>query len=138
MKQLAVLICISHIFFPSKKKNKELRGAFEGFWLFDQMLNGNNSELNLRPGNVILNGSNNKNQYTGIWISENRDESGFTWSINENGSVFTIKPEQTAVKNQATDSLDSYKGSYKIQSLNDTYVILQKAKMIIKFKRYTN
>ncbi|MGV3631761.1 MAG: hypothetical protein ACO1O6_11180 [Bacteroidota bacterium] len=139
MNQLAVLMCITHIFFPSeRRKNKDVYNAIEGTWLFDQMLKGaGGADPGSLPGNIVLNSSAHKKKGIGIWISKNRDEANFTWSISEKGSVLTLSPELSpAIQNQAVAGLTDYKGRYAIQSLEDTSFILQKEKLIIKFKRY--
>ncbi|MCE3294585.1 MAG: hypothetical protein K0R65_299 [Crocinitomicaceae bacterium] len=136
MGQLTVLICISHIIFSERKENRKFGEAFKGVWLFDQLLKRSGvADLNSMPGNIILNSYTNKNEGTGIWISRNRSEANLIWSINEDGNVFTIKPKVTSIHNQAAANLFDYQGEYKIQSFDNSGLILEKKGITIKFRR---
>jgi hypothetical protein len=134
---LLAVVLSSVAFFGCQKKDNDIAKDLDGQWEISKITKGTGVvDPNSMPQSVSLTSCKvQKDNCSGLWISNQGDKNDFFWTVTEKGTLLTIIIDATQPSNQATSDLAEYKGVYIINALTDTSLVITKDNIKMEFKK---
>jgi hypothetical protein len=136
-KYLLAIVLLSVTLMACQKKNNEIAKDLNGQWEILKITKGSGVvDANSMPQSVSLTSCKvQKDNCSGLWVSNQGEQNNFFWTILEKGAVLAIISDDAQTSNQASSDLAEYKGEYNIVDLNDSLLVITKENIRMEFKK---